>query len=101
MANDNYQRQMGRRFAVELIQTLRNLANDPAFVMPVIDRLEQSCANKPPSFSAGVLEITRDVRRCKSQKCAKMRQQKYSREVKRDDQRSALSVPRPNGQTDQ
>lgn len=61
--HDFYQFQQGKRYAVELIQTLRNLANDPKFVMPVIDRLEQSCANKPPSFTEGVLEITRDVRR--------------------------------------
>lgn len=60
---DFYQFQQGKRYAVELIQTLRNLANDPVFVMPVIDRLELSCANKPPSFAAGVMEIVRNVRR--------------------------------------
>lgn len=62
MANDNYQRQQGKRYAVELIQTLRNLANDPVFVLPVVDRLESSCANKPPSFADGVKAITADVR---------------------------------------
>lgn len=60
---DFYQFQQGKRYAVELIQTLRNLANDPQFIMPVLDRLEQACANKPKSYAEGIMEIVRNVRR--------------------------------------
>jgi hypothetical protein len=63
MANDRYQFMQGKRYACDMLETLRNLANDPKFAIPVVERLEQSCANKPPSFTAGVLLITRNVRR--------------------------------------
>lgn len=60
---DSYQYQQGKRYACEMLETLRNLANDPKFAIPVIDRLEQACANKPPSFAEGIREITVNARR--------------------------------------
>jgi hypothetical protein len=63
MANDRYQFMQGKRYACDMLETLRNLANDPKFALPVVERLEQSCANKPESFTEGVLLITRNVRR--------------------------------------
>lgn len=64
MANnkDFYQFQQGKRFAVEMIETLRNLANDPKFVLPVVDKLDKACANKPPHFARGIHSITEAVR---------------------------------------
>lgn len=41
-----------------------------------------------------------DRSHCKSQKCAKMRQQKYAREVKRNDPRTPLQIQRPDGPAD-
>lgn len=37
---------------------------------------------------------------CKSRKCAKLRQQKYAREVKRDDLGASIQLQKPDGQTD-
>jgi len=61
--NDFYQYQQGKRFAVEMLETLRGLVNDPKFALPVVDRLEMACQNKPPRFAEGVRFITRNVRR--------------------------------------
>lgn len=59
---DFYLFQQGKRFAVEMLETLRDLASDPKFALPVIDKLELACANKPPRFAEGVHVITRAVR---------------------------------------
>lgn len=60
--NDAYQFQQGKRYACEMIETLRNLANDPKFVLPIVDKLDLACANKPPSFAKGIHTITEAVR---------------------------------------
>lgn len=62
MAADRYQFLQGKAFAVDMLISLKSLINERVFLDPVVKRLEDGCANKPPSFVEGVHAVLSVVR---------------------------------------